>query len=190
MYITPETAYESLKKGKERVALRLSGGAIDTGSQFAQVLVDVVFVKDSSHRFNDSLGFYDNCYGDKHHYKDLKISASLSNRGPNCYGSKMAISPSFGSKDLDLEMLESMTKTMRTITRKLNKIDDQEGCTSDFEEMVIRLGRVLNAKSFYVKQENGIQWKRNDSMSELRTSIKKVISTALSEIGYKEKEAA
>lgn len=190
MNITPETAYEALKTGKERVAFLLSGNALSEGSEFGTVRVRLAFVKDSSELFNNSIGFYDNGYCDKHQYKDLELKASLSSYHSSTERPELVFSSNLSEKVYSLQELECMTKTMRTITRKLNKIADQEGFTSDFEEMVIRLGRVLNVKSFYVQQENGIQWKRNDSMADLRPAIKNKIASVLSEIGYTEVQVA
>lgn len=189
MNTTPEQAYESLKTGKEQVVFMLSGGPISHGSEFGEIVIRLAFLKDSSQRFNDSLGFYDNHYGDKNHYKGLTLQSDMNSDSSKCSTPKLSFHTSVYQK-LDLDDLESMTKAIRPILRKLQKISDQEGRSEDLPEMAVRLGRVLKVKSFYVMQKGGIQWERNDDMSEFRTSLNDLIASSLSDIGYIEKEAA
>jgi hypothetical protein len=189
MNITPEHAYNSLFTGKECITLLLEGSLRRSSSEFGFVSVRVAFVKDTSTRFNNSLAFYDNGYGDKHKYRHLQLEASMDSSNNSPYGQKLNFAIG-NERNLDLNDLEDMTKAIRPILRKLKAIAEQEGYTESFEEMVIRLGRVLKVQSFYVIQEHGNQWERNENMGELRSAIQDKVKTTAMAIGYKENDAA
>jgi hypothetical protein len=189
MNITTEQAFNSLHTGKESITLMLEGSPINSFSEFGSVSVRIAFVKNTSTKFNNSLGFYDNSYGDKHKYKHLQLIASMDSSSSSPYGQKLNFAMG-NERAVDLNDLEDMTKAIRPILRKLKVIAEHEGYTESFEEMVIRLGRVLKVQSFYVIQDGGTEWERNENMSELRSAIQDKVKTTAKAIGYKENDAA
>lgn len=171
-----ENAYKALSTGKERVAFRLFS-SVDKNVGFATIGVDLCFVKNMDVKFNSSMAFYDNGYNDKHHYKNLQLLSTSYCNFLEPSDPKLQFSSVLSNTVIDLDQAESMVKTLRPILRKLRKIEDEEGYVNTFEEVVIRLSRILKVKSFYIQQANGFQWERNDSMSEFRAAIKDMISS-------------
>ena len=189
MNITTEQSFELLRTGKEHVALMITGGAISKFSEYGEITLRVAFVKNTESQFDSSLGFYDNSHGDKNHYRGLQLTASMDSRSPTSYGIRLNFQTST-AQTFDLDELDSMRKSIRPILRKLQKIEEKEGQTLNFEKMALRLARVLKVKHFYTKQEGGCQWKRNDNMLAFGAAINDKIQGTLKEIGYSAESAA
>ena len=174
-----------LKKGKETVALRIAGGCPDY-SKFGFVCVDVVFVRPNGDGYNNSLGFYDNYYGDKHHYKGLTVNATMHGEKAQPFDYKLTIDSLGSERSVSLEDARSMVKILAPIERKLKKIEDAEGFAGSFEEYVVRLGRVLGAKAFFAKSPDNIQCKLHTNMGEMRRTIRDVIDNNQKQLGFSE----
>jgi len=173
--------YELLGKGKEEIALRVCNSCNDS-YEFAHIVIDTVYVKDRSTKYNDSIGFYQNYYDEKHQYKGLTISCQMdANNG--VYATELSISGYTSATTL--AAAEEIVKTLKPIKRKLAKIAAIEGDAMSFEDSVIRLVRVLGAKAFYARYDGNQQFQRNDNISMLRGHIAKLISDNKETLGFK-----
>lgn len=175
--------YEQLINGKESIAFRVSNQCADF-SEYGHITLDVVYVKSDEGRYNDSIGFYDNYFDQKHQYKGLKISCQMDKRSELPYAWRLYIENYIGWSDVTLERAEEMVQTLRPIHRKMKKISDTEGCVESFEEFVLRLVRVLNVKAFYAKYGSDIQYKRNDNIGALRDHLRSLISENQNKLGF------
>lgn len=171
---------EKLKSGKETVAFRIDN-AVPSFSEYAHIVVDVVYVDDSAK--SCQLAFYNNYFSDKRQYKGLKVKAQMDGERELPYGWSLVIEDH--DNEIDLEKAESMTKTLRPINRKLNKINEAEGYVETFEEFIIRLGRVLGVKAFFTKTE-GLGYSKHSDMSRLRSRIRSYIRENQASLGFKQ----
>jgi len=168
--------YTKLSKGRETVALRIDNICI-TGRECGHIILDVVHVADHDSKFNNSMWFYENYFDQKNKYKNLAISCQLDGYNEAPYGWKLFIKPNMVNFDgTDLEEAEQMVKTLRPIHRKLDKIRDIEGEPKTFVDFVLRIVRVLKIKAFYAKDDNNIQYSRNDNIGQIREHLQNLIS--------------
>ena len=174
---------EQLERGKETVAFRVSNQCADF-SEYGHITLDVVYVKRDEGRYNDSIGFYDNYFDQKHQYKGLKVTCQMGKHSELPYAWKLCMDDYSGLDDVTLEKAEEIVKTLRPIHRKIKKISDTEGCVESFEEFVLRLVRVLNVKAFYAKYGSDIQYKRNDNIGVLRDHLRSLIAENQNKLGF------
>lgn len=179
--------HELLERGKEDVALVLSNDCSDF-SEYGHINLSVAYVIPGKGRYNDSIGYYNNYFSEKHKYKDLKISCQMDSRKEQPYAWELGIS-CLGSASFSLEDAEEMVKTLRPIKRKLLKMTDTEGSPDTFEEYVSRIVRALGVKAFYEKVDGNLQFSRCNEMSMLRSRIKALIKQNNEKLGFV-KEAA
>jgi hypothetical protein len=175
--------YEQLEKGKETVALRVSNNCADY-SIFGHIIVDVVFVQNKDSFYHDSIGFYARGGNAKHKYKDLTVKCTMDECSELPYGWKLCVDSCIYEGEMVLEDAEEIVKTLKAITKKLSKIDHEEGCASTFEEFVVRFGRVIGAKAFYEKLGSNTQYKRNDCIGDLRQRIRSLIKVNNDKLGF------
>ena len=176
---------EQLRKGKETVALRVSGG-MHEGSAFAFIKVDVAYVRPDGDGYNNSLAFYGNYYDDKNKFKGLCVGADMDSSKANPFSWSLSIDSMIENQSVSLEKAKEMVKTLTKIERKLQKIEDAEGFAGSFEEYVVRLGRAVGAKAFFAKQGSNIQYKLNSNIGGLRGCVQSVIAENRKLLGFTE----
>ena len=173
---------DQLARGKETVAFRAMNDC-QGNREYGHIYIDVVHVIPERGRYNDSIGFYDNYFDQKHQFKGLTISCQMDNQSELPYGWNISVKTD-NSNGLDLSRAEEIVKTLRPINKKLIDICDKEGHVDTFEEYVIRLTRVLCIKSFYMKKEGDIQFMRNDNIGGLRNYLRTLIKENQVKLGY------
>lgn len=171
---------EQLKHGKETIAFRVASHCNDI-SGYGHIVLDVVYVKSDAGRYNDSIGFYDNYYDQKHQYKGLKVTCQMDKGIELPYSWRLIVDNCIY---LSLGKAEEIVKTLRPIHRKMEKLCNAEGSVETFEEFVVRLVRVLNIKAFYARHGNDSQYKRNDNIGELRGYLQYLISENQNKLGF------
>lgn len=174
--------YKQLEVGKETIAFRVSN-ACPAHSEFGHISLNVVYVKSDKGRYDDSIGFYENYFTEKHQYKGLSINCQMSRDKELPYGWEITVNAR-SSDGLTLTQAEDIVKTLRPINRKLRKISEKEGDVESFEEFVVRVGRVLGVKAFYGRYENNTQCQRNDNIGALRSYLRSLIKENQNKLGY------
>jgi hypothetical protein len=179
---------DQLIKGKETIALRVINNC-STCNDFAHIEIDVVYVlpensSSNETRWNESIGFYDNFYDQKHKYKGLSVTCQMDRNNENPYCWQLHIDNSIGNDRITLERAEEMVKALRPIHRKLNKIAETEGHEKSYEEFVIRIVRALGVKAFYTREENNRQFKLNSDISDLKSHLRDCICKNRNTLGF------
>jgi hypothetical protein len=170
--------YTKLQKGKETVAFRISNDC-RMHCDYAHITLEVIFVKDETKEWNDSIGFYDNNYNDMHKYKGLQITCQMDRTNDKPYAFELTARLGNSEGAVNLQEAESLVKTLRPIQRKMNKIEEFEGSTDSFEVFILRLAKVLKVKAFYTKPDNNLSYKRNDNINMLRNELQNLIRNNL-----------
>lgn len=169
--------YKKLIAGKEDVALRMFALPEQYGSG-TTFHVDVVYVKDSSIDYVQSMGFYNNYYDEKHQYKGLSVVALSYAESPTPSGYEVQIE-SRGNEPVTLDRATCMLSVLKPINRKMAKLDLALGHHEDFAEYVCRVAKVLKAKSFYHKSTsslNDMTEYRVDDITQLKQAIEEMIA--------------
>lgn len=158
---------KQLELGKETIALRITN-RLDPGSDFAEILVKVVYADPEKGNTDDSIGFYNNYIAEKHQYKGLQVSCIIDSDPELSDRWKLAVNTSV----INLGEAEDIVKTLRPVERKLDRITATEGVAECFDEYISRLCRVLGAKAFYCQSPNHSQYQRNDDIGDLREHLR------------------
>jgi len=172
---------ELLLKGKETVAFRVSNHC-PSNSEFATIILDVVYVRTDKGIYDNSIGFYDNYTGEKNQYKGLIINGHMSKRTELPCGWELCSRTS--QQHITLTNAEDIIKVMRPINRKLGKIADNEGSVDTFIDYVIRIGRVLGVKAYYEKRDNNREHQLNNNIGNLKNHLKSIIRHNNKKLGY------
>jgi hypothetical protein len=169
---------EKINIGKETVALRLFVVPMQY-SPGVTFHVNVVYVENEQKNYVESMGFYNNYYGDKNKYKGLSVQGNMFDDDvtPNQY--EIHIDTDRDSL-VTIEGAMEIVKTLKPIKRKLLKLDDELGQADSFDEYVCRLAKVLKVKAFYhaslTSQTDRTEY-RNDNVSQLRQTLKGMIAS-------------
>ena len=170
--------YKKLIAGKEDVALRMFALPEQYGSG-TTFHVDVVYVKDSSIDYVQSMGFYNNYYDEKHQYKGVCVVGLWYEDSSDVHGYEVQISDNH-SGGVTFDKATAMLSVLKTINRKMTKLDIELGHHETFAEYICRLAKVLKAKSFYKKStkvgNNDITEYRVDDITQLKDSIEQMIA--------------
>lgn len=172
-----------LIKGKETVALRVSNDCQEY-AEIGHIHIDVVYVRPDCGVQNESLGFYDNYYDHKHQYKGLKINCQMDRNNENPYGWELVIDNINTAGGINLESAETMVKVLRSINRKMKKIEDTEGRVDSYVEFVIRIVRCLGVKAYYTKRDNDLQFHLQQDIGSLRSHLMHLLDTNRQRLGF------
>jgi hypothetical protein len=169
--------FDKVQAGKEPVALRLYALSNNFLSG-TELHVDVVYVKDATKDYVQSMGFYQNYHDEKNQYKNLKVKAHCFGEFPTPGLYEIHID---NSRDMasTLDNAMAMVKVLKPIVHKMNKIEMEQGHHLNFEEYICRLATVLKVKSFYHKSTKSLNDSteyRIDDITQLRAAIKDMIA--------------
>ncbi|KZX73197.1 hypothetical protein A3715_15900 [Oleiphilus sp. HI0009] len=174
---------EQLEKGKETVALRVTNQCKEF-AEFGHIFLDVVYVQKERGKWNDSMSFYDDYYDTKNKYRGLKITCKQDGRNEDPYGWEIIKRGEYCSEGVKLEEAEIMVKTLRKIDKKMRSFNEKEGHAKTFDEYVMRFCRALNVKAFYTREDNNLQYERNDNIGMLRAYLNTEISKNRKKLGF------
>lgn len=172
-----------LKAGKENVAFRVLNN-IAPGSEYAHIIIQVVYAMPKSGNYINSLNFYSNYHNDKHKYKGLVINSQMSRESDNPYAYDLSVNHHC-STGMKLEEAEQVVKTLKPIHKKLAAYDEAEGYCDSFIEYVIRVSRALKVSCFYGQYGPHNQDRLNHNMGDLRGHIKRLIEENRAALGCK-----
>ncbi|MBD0788169.1 hypothetical protein HUO09_17580 [Vibrio sp. Y2-5] len=165
-----------LTLGKETTALRVS--AIKNQSGFVELMVDLLYVNFDKGNYHNSMGFYDNQYH-KNKYQHITLTADIFHGDATDGRSELIINTRY-LESIKLEDLEIYTHSLKSLNRKIERLNDNEGFTNTIGEDVARLAKVVKAKAFYFQPGNNLQYERNDSIQKIRSYVDDLINQLLS----------
>lgn len=175
---------ELLLAGKEGVAFRIKND-FRTDSQYADIILEVVYIDEEDS--GQPIGLYGNYQGEKNQYKGLRFVAQMDNaRSEPCHW--VSYIKEFMWESISLEEAKKVVAVLNPIHKKLQHIESKEGYSETFEEYIVRIGRILKIKGYFITTEHN-QTKLCRDVGGLRDYLRTIVNDNLKRWGLESQDA-